>query len=385
MLEDLSHEGVIAVDTEADSFFNYHEKVCLIQITGAERDYVVDPLAGFDVAEFGNVLADPSRTKVFHDGEYDITILKRDYGFHFANLFDTRVAAAALGEKNPGLASVLKKHFDVDLDKSLQRSDWSHRPLTEKQIAYARLDTHFLIPLKERFEAELERLGRSMIVAGECHRLAGIPATVRSFNPDEFIRIKGARELDGAEKRALRELYILRDVLASQADRPPFKVMSNQLLLVLAEAQPRTIKGLSNVPGFSSRMIRKFGDDVMAALERARSSGPITALPHLPAKDGTSSLDDAEYELHERLRTWRKQRAEEEGMDSSLVLNRLLLIELALARPTTAEELSRIDALADWQRERYGEELVRLVGDFERDLASGKISIARGRRVRREV
>ena len=118
LLEDLEGREEIAVDTEADSFFSYREKVCLIQVTVEDRDYLVDPLAGFDIGALGAVFADPDRTKVFHDGEYDVLILKRDYGFTFAGLFDTRIAAAALGETSPGLAAVLQKRFGVELDKS---------------------------------------------------------------------------------------------------------------------------------------------------------------------------------------------------------------------------------------------------------------------------
>src|SRR6185503_19304771 len=101
----------IAVDTEADSFFNFREKVCLVQVTVEVRDYLIDPLSGLDLAPFGGMLADPRKTKVFHDGEYDVLILKRDYRFEFKTLFDTRVAEAALGIESPGLASVLRARF----------------------------------------------------------------------------------------------------------------------------------------------------------------------------------------------------------------------------------------------------------------------------------
>src|SRR5262245_4234323 len=85
LLEDLERQREIALDTEADSFFNFREKVCLLQVTAEDRDYLVDPLAGLDVAPLGTMLADPARTKVFHDGEYDVLILKRDFGFEFAS------------------------------------------------------------------------------------------------------------------------------------------------------------------------------------------------------------------------------------------------------------------------------------------------------------
>ena len=149
LLADLAGQDEIAVDTEADSFYRYREQVCLIQITVEDRDYLVDPLAKVQLEGVGKILADPRKIKVFHDGEYDVLILKRDFSYTFRNLFDTRVAAAALGFTTPGLAAVIADRFGVELDKSLQRSNWSNRPLTQRQIDYARLDTHYLLPLMD--------------------------------------------------------------------------------------------------------------------------------------------------------------------------------------------------------------------------------------------
>ena len=167
MLAALAGEREIAVDTEADSFYHYQERVCLVQITAGGRDWLVDPLRGLDIRPLGAVLADPERTKVFHDGEYDVLILKRQFGFAFAALFDTRVAAAALGMEAPGLAAVVHAHYGFELDKSQQRSDWSRRPLSKEQVAYARLDTHYLVPLMHAFGDELEERGRMPILRGE--------------------------------------------------------------------------------------------------------------------------------------------------------------------------------------------------------------------------
>ena len=382
MLKDLESQSIIAFDTEADSFFNYQEKVCLIQVTVEDRDYIVDPLADFDLSPLGEVFADPNRRIVFHDGEYDILILKRDYDFDFAGLFDTRVAAAAIGEASPGLASVLKKYFEVELDKTLQRSNWSQRPLDPKQISYARLDTRYLIPLMEKFEEKLERQDRTEIVQGEFLRLEGIEPVDRSFNPDEFVRLKGVRDLSPIERQALRELYIVRDRLAEQLNRPPFKVMSNQVLFNIAKALPTNSRTLIDVPMFSSRMVRKMGDRILDAVDEAVHKGPLAKLPQLPPKDGSLSLDDEQYELHERLRTWRKKYAETEDLDSSLVMNRHVLMRVAVARPRTLDELVAVEGFLSWQVRRYGDALVELTAEFERDVSSGKLASAKGKRGR---
>ena len=361
LLADLEGAREVAIDTEADSFFNFREKVCLVQITAGERDWLVDPLARIDLSPLGKVLADSQVTKVFHDGEYDILILKRDFGFEFKNLFDTRVAAAALGIESPGLAAVLHARFGIELDKSLQRSNWSARPLSQQQIRYARLDTHFLLPLMREQKAELAQRQRTMIVDGECLRLEKLVPAEQTFSADEFVRLKGARMLDRDAQQRLRELFVLRHELAEQSDLPPFKVIGNDALLAVAQAAPRNERDLAQVPGFSVKQARRLGDRVLDALERAEKLGPLERTPNPPAKDGTSVLNEEEFELHEALKDWRKGRAVREGFDASLVINRHVLLRLAQRKPATQSELLGIDGLLEWQVAAFGDDITAVV------------------------
>jgi ribonuclease D len=369
----------IAVDTEADSFYSYREKVCLIQVTAEERDYLIDPLADLDLSGLGAVLADPGSVKIFHDGEYDVLILGREYGFRFANLFDTRIAASALGSENPGLASVLEEHFDIALDKSMQRSNWGERPLSERQIDYARLDTHYLHELMRRQAAELERLGRRMIVDGECRRLEALEPVPLAFNPDEWVRLKGARTLSPASRSALRELFLLRDELARAADVPPFRVMNNNAMLEAAVQRPRDAQELSEVHGFSWRQVRKIGERLLAALARAQEAGPIDELPRLAPKDGTGGLDLVQVELFDRLKEWRRNRSRAELLDASLILNRHTLVDLVRVQPNSLEALRRVEGLLEWQIERFGEELLAAVAQFTQDVGAGRVVPGRRR------
>ena len=379
LLETLENAPEFAVDTEGDSFFSYPERVCLVQITAGEKDWLVDPLTGVDLAGLGRAFADPRKLKVFHDGEYDIASLKRDYGFQFKNLFDTRVAAAALGAQNPGLASVLQEGFGVQLDKSLQRSEWSRRPLTEKQIRYAQLDTHFLVPLMEKQRPELAARGRTMIVEGECRRLERLLPPETTFDPDEFVRLKGARDLDPMQRQALRELYILRERLSLELKRPPFKVIGNDPLVTIAAGMPKSIFSLRRINGFSHGQARRLGREVLSAIARAREAGPMAKLPRLPNREGTSGFSDEEVELHERLKQWRKVAAAAMQIDSAYLVNRHVLLRVAKSRPKTIAALERTEGIEPWQVERYGEEILDVLRQFEKDLGESKIPTRRYR------
>ena len=374
LLKDLEGVTEIGVDTEADSFYSYKEKVCLLQLTIGQTDYLVDPLADLDLSPLGKVFEDEAVVKIFHDGEFDVLILGRDFGFHFRNIFDTRIAAAALGIDSPGLAAVLDRYFGVEVDKSEQRSDWSRRPLKQSQIDYARLDTRYLMALKERMTADLEEAGRRMILDGECERLEDLEPVAREFDPDGYAKIKGVTKLSAAEKGVLKELFILRDTVAEERDVPPFKVMGNHVLMELATRMPSTMNEIDGVKGFPKGRRRSLGRDALSAVQRGRQT-PITK--GVQPKTRTPRMDDEPFEIHERLRSWRRSRAEKEGMDSSLVLNRHVMLRIALDGPTTLADLSKVDGLRSWQLEHFGDDIVHLMLTFAADLAAGRIDFDR--------
>jgi len=382
LVDDLAGQREIAVDTEADSFFCYREKVCLVQVSVEDRDYLVDPLAGFDLAPLGRVLADPSKLKVFHDGEYDILLFKRCHGFRFANLFDTRVAAAVLGSKTPGLASVLEARFGIKLDKSMQRSNWGQRPLDAKQIRYARLDTRFLLTLMAEQRAELAHRDRLCIVDSECRRLEALEPPVNAFDPEGWVALKGARLLEPPDRTVLRALYVLRERRAEAEDQPPFRIMNNETLIELARRHPRTHDDLSRVPGFTWKQVRRLGDEVLDTLEHALRQPPLVRFPE-PARDSSVQLDETQQELHERLKAARKRWAEELDTDPAYVINRHVLLRLAQEQPRSEEALERLGGLDDWQLEDYGRDLVRLIADFRADVAEGRVPTRRPRFRRR--
>ena len=148
---------IVAVDTESNSLHAYRERVCLIQFSTPDADYIVDPIKLADLRALGPFFANPAQQKVFHAAEYDLVCLKRDYGFEVINIFDTMSAARTLGWPQVGLAAILNLHFGVTMNKKYQRADWKRRPLTPEQLDYARLDTHYLVALRDRqFQALTE-------------------------------------------------------------------------------------------------------------------------------------------------------------------------------------------------------------------------------------
>jgi ribonuclease D len=270
LVEALRPEPVIALDTESNSFHVYRERVCLIQLSIGARDYVVDPLA-VDVAPLGAVLTD-GRETVLHGADYDVRCLKREFGWRLPRLFDTMAAARRLGRKELGLSALVHAQFGVRLSKTFQRSDWGRRPLERAQIAYAALDTHFLLPLHATLAAELEVRGAVAAAQAEFDRIAGGEPRERVFDPEGFRRLPRARDLDAAGRAVLRALWIAREARAREADRPPFKVLAEETLVLLARVRPRTTEELSRVRGVTPAVLRRMGDDVLRAVREAEGA-----------------------------------------------------------------------------------------------------------------
>jgi ribonuclease D len=149
MIEDIASQTRVAVDTESNSLHAFREQVCLLQFSTSKTDYLVDPLAIDDLSSLAPIFSNPKIEKIFHAAEYDLICLRRDFGFSFANIFDTMQAARVLGYTAVGLDKLLADKFGIQIDKKHQKANWAARPLPKEQIQYAMLDTHYLAALRD--------------------------------------------------------------------------------------------------------------------------------------------------------------------------------------------------------------------------------------------
>lgn len=352
ILPELTRGHRLAVDTESNSLHAYQEQVCLIQFSTAERDYLVDPLAIDDLSPLATVFSDPETEKIYHAAEYDIMTLKRDFGFEHKNLFDTYIAVRTLGWDRPGLADILDRVFSIEIKKRYQRANWGKRPLPKEMLDYARLDTHYLIPLREELVGQLEQVDRLQEAREAFHLQTKAPPHPNGFDPQGFWDLGDTRRLSGRQAAILRELYLFRDQEAKRRDTPSFKVMGNRALLALAEAEPRNRQHLMEVKGVSQRRVDRYGDELMSAIREGMRAEP-------PQRPSVPRTGDAVRERYERLRQWRKRTARQRGVDSDIVLPRDTLWDIAHANPQSAEELRAEMPLLPWRFDRYGEAILQ--------------------------
>ncbi len=363
----LEREPLVAVDTEAASFHRYHDRIFLIQLSSPSRTEIIDPLAVADLSPVGRLLADPKVEKIFHDADYDLRILDRDYGFRARRLFDTRIAAQLAGEPAVGLAALLEKYAGVKLAKEHQKADWSRRPLSPAMLDYAAADTAHLPALRERLRARLTELGRLAWAEEEFTRLEDLRWTRAAASDgggggpgdqDAFLRVKRAKALAPRQLATLRELYQWREAQGAELDRATFRIIGNDALLAVAQALPRTPAELSGIAALPASLAARYGAALLDGVRRALAL-PESELPRLeraPRQARDPGLDARV----ERLKAARNRAAAELGLDPGVLCGRSTLEAVARAQPPANDRagLSRIGELRRWQIEAFGDALL---------------------------
>ncbi len=352
----LKSETSIAVDTESDSLYSYHEKVCLIQFSTCTTDYLVDPLSGIDVSPLGDLFADPGIEKIFHAAEYDVICLRRDYGFKFTHLFDTMQAARILGFTKLGLSSLLQEYFEVVVDKRFQKANWGKRPISPAMANYARLDTHYLIPLREQLSSALEKANFTSIAREDFLRIARSSGTPN--DKPLYTSIRGYHKLSPQQLAILVELCTFRDHIAQQADLPPFKVLSSTILLEAAKAAPATYEELSKLSGLSEKLLRRYSKGLLEAIKKGNSNTPI----HLEHR---SKPSDIYITRLEKLKKWRVQLAHKKSVESDIILPREIMEDIAKKNPSTRSELKSLMQEVPERFQQYQDSIMHVLKEKE--------------------
>jgi ribonuclease D len=352
-MQRIAAEPTIGVDTEADSLHSYFDKVCLIQISIPGEDFVIDPLSRIDLGAFGRLLADPNVTKILHGGDYDLRILHRDFGFTVSNLIDTMICAQLLGYSAIGLAALLERHFGLNVDKAHQRADWAMRPLPKDMLEYAAMDTRHLIPLAAKMHEDLSAPGRWEWAVEEFSRLESVRYRENEEEVETWRKVKNISNLDRRSLAIFRELHLWRDALARAADRPPFKIIGNDVIVEIAKAKSAALPDLAKIKGMSRYHLNRYGRDLAATVLRALEL-PESDLP--PKNEPKPWLRDRALETRiDRLKKVRDRVAGELNIEPSVLAPRHVLTAIAMNGSLD------VPAMREWQRRLIGNELLEVL------------------------
>ena len=346
----------IAVDTEGASFHKFLDRIYLLQLSTHDRSAIIDPIPTGKLERLGALLEDRAVQVIFHDADYDLRLLRQDYGWKVTNIFDTRIAAQLLGIKSFGLAALLHQYFDVKLDKKHQRADWSMRPLPDDMLEYAAQDTKFLLRLRDHLHSQLEAKGRLEWAKEEFSLLENIQWEPGP-DPDAFLRIKGARDLTRRELALLRELAAWRDEAARHLDRATFRVIGNEALLEISHVAPKTMQELTQIKGAPRALMERAGSEVLAAVKRGLAV-PEAELPKFPKSLRWNKDPDFDDRVA-RLKAVRDEAADRLQLDPGVLGSRERLEAVARRNPTSISDFADIPELRRWQVKEMGEQFIR--------------------------
>jgi ribonuclease D len=338
----------VALDTEADSLHNYFGKVCLIQLSFEGEHYVVDPLSGVDVSGLSEALAE--KRLILHGADYDLRMLRTATGFRpRGEVFDTMIAAQLLGLEQIGLAALVERCFAIVIAKEGQKSDWSLRPLSEKQLSYAVNDTRFLEPVAEILARELGERGRISWHEESCRAMVEATGRDRSRDPEEAWRIKGAGSLTPRQLAYLKELWHWRDEHARRANRPPFHIFGNQQLLDL-------VRWLDSHPDAPLRegpkLPRNIRDTLLRTLEEAIARAARMRPAEWPERRSVERHDALPAHVVHRMNALRAECASianELKIAPATLAPKAALEAIARNRPRTVDEIIESGGLLRWQ------------------------------------
>jgi ribonuclease D len=362
LIEQIESADRVAVDTEADSLHSYREKLCLLQISvpaagsgagdldtrprvtpGDESardvcDYIVDPLANIDLQPLRRTLE--AKEIVLHGADYDLRMLRRGLNLVASRIFDTMIAARLLGIREFSLAALVKRYFGIALVKGSQKANWAQRPLAARMAEYAINDVHYLLPLAEKLEAELDRCERRDWLRQSCQRAIEQAAVARVRSQDELWRIRGSGSLGGPSAAVLRALWQWREKEAERADRPPFHILQNDDLL--KAAVKFASGGVPDYRHFSHRRRQAFREAAQCALQIPESEWPVSRR-RFGSRPSAETVQRAE-----ELRRRRDKSAEECELEPSFIAPRNTLEAIA------ADQTRAAGLLVPWQCELLG-------------------------------
>jgi ribonuclease D len=350
--------GRFGIDTEFVPEGRYRPLLCLVQVVVGEEITLLDPLEsgrGFDPAPIAGLLADPAIEVVLHAGRQDVAILRREWRTDVTNVFDTQVAAGFAGfPAQAGYLGLLGEALQIRLQKSASFTRWDARPLTDEQLGYAAEDVEHLLPLADELRRRLgekDRLGWAM---EECRAVAD--ATDERDPAEVWRRLPRANGLSPRDRAVARELAAWREATAERENKPLGSVVKDQTLAELVKRKPANVKALGEIRGIFPDVVRKRGNDLVAAIERGRVAEPIVLERegerlHAEASDGpTLALAEALV----------RARALEAGLAYELIAARADLAPVVVAARRGRPEPA-VRTLEGWRRALVGEELLALL------------------------
>ena len=339
----------LAVDTEFVREETYWPQLCLVQVGDPRRQVAFDACKLPDLKPLFDLLLRTDSLKVFHAASQDLEIFVHLSGSAPTPLFDTQLAASLLGLGDQlGYAGLVEKRLGLKVDKSLSRTNWSRRPLSEAELAYAEDDVRHLSEMFPALREELIQRGRLEWLEEDCARLSQ-PERYRVHPDQAWERLKGIGRLPAPSQHVAAALAAWREKVAESRNRPRKWILADDALYKLAERQPDSAAQLTTLQVLPPKTIERHGNALLQVVAESRGS-------RAPALATDGMLSDAQKSLIQRLANRNREIATELGIPPSLLAPRADIEAVALQGAS-----AQAPVLEGWRRQVAGEALLALL------------------------
>lgn len=329
-VQEWKKEPVLGIDLECENnLHHYGVYISIIQVSSRKKNWIIDVLKLKNIKPLVKILHDKKIQKIFHDVNFDLRVINCELKCQPRNVFDTQIAANFLN-KQLGLADLLNEYFDVKPEKKFQMADWTKRPLKKEQLIYAMGDTKYLIALRDKLQAELEKKGIFSWVEQEFKNLE---REYFCLTNNYFLDLKGIKDLEPVELKRLKRLYFLREELAKRIDKPPYYVISNKLILEFAKEPPK-FENWKQMKGVHS-LVRREAKNFSIAIKKAKFDKPIVF-------NGSQSFSEKEKELVKKLTVIRNELGKKLEIKPHLLMDKEQIHSIVVRK--------NLNSLRKWQQ-----------------------------------
>ena len=339
----------LALDTEFIREKTYYPNLCLVQIASARDMVCIDTIAIKDLSALRDLLYQESIIKIFHSASQDLEIFVNLFDAVPTPMFDTQIAASLLGYGDQvSYAHLVNEICNIELDKSLSRTNWERRPLSEKELRYAVDDVKYLAKVYLYLKNRLADTERSHWAEYECKLLSVLEKY--KVDPNKIWKtVKGAGKLNTQQLNILKQLAKWREVQAIAENKPRRWILSDKLLRSLAIEQPMNMNALGDLEDFGRECIGYADvllDEIQQAMNIPESDWPQT--------NTVSPLSNEQRKIVKQAQSFIRERAEQLNMSPSLLATRSVVEKLVRGK-------RELEILSSWKKDLIGDELVQLI------------------------
>ncbi|MEM7179885.1 MAG: HRDC domain-containing protein [Spirochaetota bacterium] len=340
----LKNSKYLAVDTESSGYYTYYSRVCLIQCTAFGKNYIFDPLSSIQIERLQELFSNDSIVKIFHSAIDDVKVMKRDFGFTFANLVDTMYSSKLLGMEHNSLNYLIEHYHGIKLSKAMQKSNWEHRPLYPNQLKYAALDTAYLEETWKLMEEKLAERALTEEAYSEFARIQEEPAADKEGSGEiAWYKFQNIAKYTPEARRNIYDILVFREEKAKRMNKSPFRILNYDAIQKIVLQRP-SLQELIGKHG------KNDGTTIYEIIQNP-SGPPIEKVEYPRADDGLSKDEEVIYKRFKKLR---EELIRKRKIDHSMLPSNKHLVAILKKQPQDLQELQAMNLMSDWKVQNYG-------------------------------